>query len=166
MKGIEKLKQTLADHLVTGRAFLPIEKIIDKVPYGKVGERPENLPYSFYELFSHIQFTQHDILNYCLKEDYETPSWPKDYWPDKPAPENEKEWSDLKRSYFENREQLKELLLSADNGLSDRVAGQSESSGNPHTILREVLLVIEHSAYHSGQLVLIARLLGVYPEKE
>ncbi len=165
MKNEGKMEKTLADHLTMGQAFLPVKKIIEEVPYEKVGVRPENLPYSFYELFSHIQYTQQDILNYCIQENYENPSWPEDYWPDQPSPESEKEWSDLKRSYFESREALKKFLLSSDAGLTDKVAGQSDSSTKPHTILREVLLVIEHSAYHTGQLVLIARLLGVYSKK-
>lgn len=49
--------------------------------------------------------------------------------------------------------------------------------GNPHTnlyqafpwgcgqtIFREALLVADHNAYHLGELVLLRRLLGIWPE--
>jgi hypothetical protein len=35
--------------------------------------------------------------------------------------------------------------------------------GNGQTYLRELVLVIDHSAYHVGQLVLVRRLLGIWP---
>jgi len=31
-----------------------------------------------------------------------------------------------------------------------------------HTILRQVMLVIEHNAYHTGQLLVLCRLLEIY----
>jgi uncharacterized damage-inducible protein DinB len=32
-----------------------------------------------------------------------------------------------------------------------------------HSLLREALLVADHNAYHTGQLVLLRRLLGSWP---
>ena len=37
--------------------------------------------------------------------------------------------------------------------------------GDGQTYLREVLLVIDHNAYHLGQLVAVRRLLGAWGEK-
>lgn len=34
-------------------------------------------------------------------------------------------------------------------------------NGEDQTLLREILLVIEHNAYHTGQLFVLCRLLGV-----
>ena len=36
--------------------------------------------------------------------------------------------------------------------------------GQGQTILREALLVADHNAYHLGQLVVVRRLLGAWPE--
>ena len=36
--------------------------------------------------------------------------------------------------------------------------------GSGQTILREVLLIADHNSYHLGQLVLVRRLLGCWPE--
>ena len=37
--------------------------------------------------------------------------------------------------------------------------------GQGQTILREALLVADHNAYHLGQLVVVRRLLGAWPEE-
>jgi hypothetical protein len=37
-------------------------------------------------------------------------------------------------------------------------------SASGQTILREVLLLADHNSYHLGQLVLVRRLLGSWPE--
>jgi hypothetical protein len=36
--------------------------------------------------------------------------------------------------------------------------------GSGQTILREALLIADHNSYHLGQLVLVRRLLGCWPE--
>ena len=37
--------------------------------------------------------------------------------------------------------------------------------GEGQTVLREALLVADHNAYHLGQLVVVRRLLGCWPEE-
>lgn len=155
MKANERLKETLNGHLKGGKAFMPVEEMLKKMRFDKLGEVPEDLPYGFYELFYHMWFTQKDILKYCLQKDYSAPDWPTDYWPNKKSPESEDEWNRLKTAFFEDREALSKLLVSAE--LTDAVP-----SNERHSIFREILLVIEHSAYHSGQLLFILRQLGLH----
>lgn len=151
------LKEQLVRHLKGGEAFMPIEEMLKKIPFSELGKRPAGLPYSFYELFSHIRFTQKDILDYCTKSDYSSHNWPDDYWPEKKAPENEAAWESLKKDYFNEREKLSKLILSPENELSDPVPSAEE-----HSLFREVLLVIEHTSYHSGQLLILLRHLGLH----
>jgi hypothetical protein len=37
--------------------------------------------------------------------------------------------------------------------------------GNGQTLLREALLVADHNAYHTGQVVAVRRLLGIWPPR-
>lgn len=151
------LKKQLVNHLFGGEAFLKVDQMLKKIPFEALGRRPKDLPYSFYEIFFHIWYTQRDILKYCKDPGYAAPSWPDDYWPKKEHPESEQDWTNLKNSFFEDREKLKELVLSTGTSLSDTVP-----SGGNHTIFREILLVIEHTAYHSGQLLILLRHLGLH----
>lgn len=153
----DRIEEQLGKHLFGGEAFMPLDKILNKIPFDHLGKRPEELPYSFYELFYHIFYTQRDILQYCLKPDYTAPSWPEDYWPEQQAPRDPEAWKKIRDNYFEDREQLKNIIISKGVNLKDHVP-----SGKEHSIFREILLVIEHSAYHTGQLVIILRHLGLH----
>ncbi|GAB2771562.1 DinB family protein [Salinimicrobium soli] len=154
---MKELKKIVAQHLKGGHAFMPVDDMLEKIPFNKIGISPVGLPYSFYELFSHMQFAQNDILDYCLRKDYKEAKWPDDYWPGKVAPENEQEWEQLKKAFFEDRKALEELLTSEDSTLIDPVPSNPQ-----HSLMREVLLVIEHTAYHSGQLLILLRHLGLH----
>lgn len=157
MSAEKEKRAQLAKHLDGGLAFASIESFLDNIPFEKIGVRPAGLPYSFYEVFFHITFAQKDILEYTISSEYKTASWPDDYWPDVPEPSSEAEWEDLKAEYFEDRRIFRDFILDRNNDLDAPVRNSEE-----HSLLREILLVVEHTAYHTGQLLLIQRLLGVY----
>lgn len=151
----KKLRKQLVSHLKGGKAFISIDSIIKKVHYKEIGIVPEGLPYSFYQQFYHIRFAQLDILDYCRDENYEAQNWPDDYWPKNPAPANEREWDDLIEKYFDERDEFCDLILDTSNDLF------KPFEANPdHHLFREAQLVIEHTAYHTGQLYVIYRLLN------
>ena len=151
------INELLIKHLKGGEAFMPVQNALEEIEFHRLGERPQDLPYSFYEIFYHMWFTQRDILDYCRKADYSAPEWPKEYWPECTAPENPQVWEDLKSSFFEDREKLISVIKNAENGVLTPVP-----SNEKHTLLRETLLVIEHSAYHNGQLLILLRHLGLH----
>tara|TARA_B100000929_G_C15458163_1_gene403580 strand:+ start:595 stop:1074 length:480 start_codon:yes stop_codon:yes gene_type:complete len=157
MKKDREIRKQLAKHLEGGLAFTSIESILDKVSFKKIGVRSPGLPYSIYEVFYHITFAQKDILDYMFSNQYIERDWPKNYWPDKLAPESEEEWKNLKAEFFEDRRSLKDQILNSDLDLSQSVQNSME-----HSLFREIMLVIEHNAYYTGQLLIIQRLLGVY----
>ncbi len=153
----KKLREQLVKHLNGGEAFTPLEEFIDEIPFEKLGERPQDLPYSFYELFYHIVFAQKDILEFSIAGSYETSTWPDDYWPKEQAPADEQSWENLKSEYFEDRRIFADFLLDENNGLLKPV-----KNGETQSLFRETMLIIEHTAYHSGELLVILRLLGLH----
>lgn len=155
MDDMRPIKAQLIKHLEGGEAFMPLEEMLKEIPYEKLGERPGNLPYSFYELFYHIWFAQKDILDYCKAEEYTSHQWPNDYWPEATRPDTEAEWVELREAFFQNR---KDLILHLEN--SDLL--QPVKPGTDHSLLREILLVIEHNAYHTGQILIVLRELGLH----
>ena len=152
------LKETLAKHLEGGEAFMPITKMLEKIPFEDINTRPGNLPYSFYELFFHIAFTQKDIVKYTCSDDYTKPKWPDYYWPKDKICKSEKEWERLKAEYVTDRNRLQKFILDRSNNLSETVKNAKEGQN----LIRETLLVIEHTAYHAGQMMVILRLLNLH----
>lgn len=148
------IREQIVQQLEGGHAFLKIEDLLEEVEFEDLGKRPAGLPYSFYEQFFHIRVAQYDLLDYCRNKYYESKKWPEEYWPVEAEPESEEEWEQLKESFFKDRNEMMNLILDESNGLNALVAGSEE-----HSYLREVLLALQHNAYHTGQLAIIFRLL-------
>lgn len=149
------IKYQLVKHLKGGHAFSPIEAVLEKIRFENLDIRRDGLPYSFYQQFAHIRIAQLDILEYCTKDDYESPDWPDDYWPEEPEPESRKAWDNLKRDYFTERDAFCDLIHRPDTDLMKPL-----EANNDHNLLRQAGLIIEHTAYHTGQLYIIYRLLN------
>ena len=62
------IRERLAKHLDGGEAFMNLDKMLNEISFEKINIRPANLPYSFFELFYHITFTQKDILDFCASK--------------------------------------------------------------------------------------------------
>lgn len=137
---------------------MPIEKVIEKIDFDTINTRPFDLPYSFYEVFFHIVFAQKDIVKFTCSDDYTKPKWPDYYWPKDKICRSRDDWDNLKAEYFSDRTRLKQFLLDETNPLDQAV----KNGKDDQTLFRELLLVIEHSAYHTGQLVVILRLLNLH----
>ena len=97
--------------------------------------------------------------NFAAIAKHVSPDWPSGYWPKKPAPPKAAAWDksvkslerDLRR--WANWSPIRKPILLA-----------PIPHGSGQTILREVLLLADHNSYHLGQLVLVRRLLGCWPE--
>lgn len=152
------LRKQLATHLEGGEAFTPVVEMLKKISYEDVNTRPANLPYSFYELFFHVVFTQKDIVKFSCSDDYTEPKWPDFYWPKEKTCKNAQEWETLKAEYLTDRERLKIFLLDESNSLLKPV----KNGKDEQTLLREIMLVIEHTAYHTGQMLVVLRLLNLH----
>ena len=149
------MKQTLIKHLKGGTAFTGLLDFIEEVSFDKLGIRPAGLPYSFYEIVYHMYFAQKDILDFCVAAHYEQHEWPKDYWPEQQQPESKGDWENLKENFFKDRLAFSDWVNNEDQKMEDVV-----KNGKDQTVFREVLLVLEHNAYHTGQLMILSRLLG------
>lgn len=149
------IKHQLVSHLKGGQAFSPIETVLENISFEDLGTQPDGLPYSFYQQFAHIRIAQLDILEYCTKNDYTAPDWPDDYWPEELKPEFRKAWEKLKSDYFTERDAFCDLILRPDTDLIKPLEANSE-----HNLLRQAGLIIEHTAYHTGQLYIIYRLIN------
>ncbi len=153
-KSIAILKKQLVKHLKGGQAFRPVDHLLEKISFDEISIKPAGLPYSYYQQFYHLRFAQLDILEYCRNSNYQHPAWPDDYWPGNAEPSGKEEWNRLKKNYLAERKEFCNLILDPSQDLFKPLRDSSD-----HTLLREAQLVIEHSAYHVGQLYVIWRLL-------
>lgn len=161
MPNSDALRQHLLVALDGKGAHVDFEAAVHGLPEALRGQRPEGLPYSPWELLEHLRFTQRDILDFCHDPDYTEPDWPGDYWPDVPAPPSPDAWDASIEAFRADLQAMKALVADPETDVHAVIP-----HGDGQTYLREALLVIDHNAYHLGQLVTVRRLLGAWPPGE
>ena len=108
-------------------------------------------------VLEHIRIVQRDILDFSLATRYDEMEWPADYWPNSPEPPDSGAWERSIAAVREDRDRLQALARDAQVDLA-----AVTPHGTDQSYLREILLVIDHTAYHVGQLVLVRKLLGAW----
>lgn len=139
-------------------AHASLDAAVAGLPEDARGGVPPGLPYSPWQLLEHLRIAQHDILDFCRNPAYEELSWPDDYWPAAAAPPSAAAWDESIRQFGRDRAELQALAREPATDLSARIP-----HGTGQTYLRELLLAADHAAYHVGELVVVRRLLGVWP---
>ncbi len=139
-------------------AHTGFEAIIAGIPAELRGRKPDGVPHSPWQILEHLRLAQHDILDFCRNPDYRELSFPDGYWPPTAAPPTPQAWDECVEGFRRDREAMKQL---AADPKVDWFAAIPHGQGQ--TILREILLVADHNAYHLGQLVTVRQLLGNWP---
>lgn len=122
------------------------------------GRRPEHYPHSAWELVEHIRFTQADLIAFMTNASYSAPKWPDNYWPFEPAPLTTTAWDESITAVRRDREELKTIATRATLDLTTKIPW-----GDGQTYLRTILVAVDHTAYHVGQLIAVRLLLGAWP---
>ena len=153
------LREQVIQFLHGGHAHATFDQAVHGFPPAKAGVRPEGADHSAWELLEHLRIAQHDILRFSQSADWVSPQFPDGYWPESPAPKAPGDWKDSVRAFHEDLAEFEGLIRDPAQDLYRRFPW-----GDGQTLLREALLIADHNAYHLGQLVLVRRLLGVWPK--
>jgi hypothetical protein len=154
MKKTDPLRQHLINLLTKAEAHVDLESSIKDFPVKLRGAKPEGSPHTPWQLLEHIRIAQWDILEFSKSAKHKSPKWPDDYWPKTEAPPDNKAWDKSVKQIHADLKAISGLVGDPENDLVAPLA-----YGDGQTLLREVLLVADHNAYHLGQLVLLRRIL-------
>lgn len=151
--------QIVASSLDWEEAHLKLESGLAKLPVDLRGKRPDGAAHSIWEILEHIRIAQWDLLEFCRNENYvHDLKWPDDYWPKSPAPSDEKQWHASIKQIQADRDALKKFLIDKGEAAAEKIPW-----GSGQTFLRTVLVAMDHSSYHLGELLTVRRLLGAWP---
>lgn len=153
------LRQTLARALAWEEAHASFAKAAAGVPATLRGATPEGFAYSPWQLLEHIRLALDDIAAFATSADYaHTLTWPDDYWPRDPEPPDVEAWDRSVAAVGEGLARMQ--ALAADPGVD--LLAPVPTGNAQQTYLRAILLVLDHNAYHVGQLVALRRVLGAW----
>lgn len=155
----EQLRQQLAKMLDWSEAHADFRAAVDDFPIDLRGEVPPGFSHSAWELLEHMRIALWDIVEFTRDTRHKSPPWPKGYWPVTPAPPQLEAWDQSVQSFLDSLEEMRALVLDRSLALLAPLP-----KGQGQTLLREILLLADHNAYHLGQLVQVRKALKAWPK--
>jgi hypothetical protein len=153
------LRQHLLYLLGGGGAHLNFDAAIADLPPELRGRKPPGVPHTPWRLLEHLRICQWDILEFSRNPRHQSPKFPEGYWPQGDAPPDAAAWDRSVAGFRADLKAMQDLVADPATDLFARIP-----HGEGQTVLREALLVADHNAYHLGQLVVVRRALGAWPE--
>ena len=154
----EKTATVIANlvHLLTkGNAHASLDDALENIPFDDLNKIPDGLPYSIWQLTEHIRISQSDILQFSKDAKYESPKWPEGYWPSSTKVTTKEEWHDCIRKLKSDRNSFVDLLNNSGEDIY-----KVFPYGDGQTLFREALVLADHNSYHTGEIIVLRRLLG------
>jgi hypothetical protein len=157
---IDKVARLQLIELINGgNAHATLKDALHNLPVKLRGVVPDGLPYSIWMLVDHIRIAQWDILKFSTNPEHQSPKWPEEYWPKNASPKNDDEWSNSIDRIESDKTKFIELLKDPETNLFEPLPNERNI-----TLLREALLIADHTSYHIAQIILIRRLLSAWKE--
>jgi len=154
-----ELRKQLLALLDGGQAHITFDDAVKDFPAELRGTVPPNLPYSAWQLLEHLRITQRDILNFSAPPTggYHAIEWPDDYWPKSVEPPTQQAWDQSIAAIRTDLKHFEDLIKKPESDLFKPFRW-----GDGQNLLREALLIADHTAYHLGELIVLRRLLGAW----
>ncbi len=154
--------QALREHLLAllrgGQAHMTFDQAVADFPLDHINRRPPHVPYTPWHLLEHLRRTQRDILDFIRDPQYREPSWPDEYWPPRAQDADTEAWASTIRAFQEDLQALEALVRDPATDLYATVP-----HGQGQTILREILVVADHNAYHIGEFAILRQVMQTWP---
>lgn len=149
----------LAFQLRGGHAHAPLDQVVKDVPFSKQGEIPAGVPYSLWQLLEHIRVALEDMVEFSDNADghYKEKNWPDDYWPKSPQPPSQDAWDKSVRKINDEIEKMVNLICAPSADLFHPFPW-----GEGQTLFKEACQIVDHNAYHLGEMVAVRRILHVW----
>src|SRR5215467_6542133 len=155
MRSDRALRAELVKFLRTEGAHTSLADAVKKFPVKDINRRPPHVPYTFWHLLEHIRIAQWDILDFIRNPNYEELRFPQDYWPARNAKATKKDWDQTIACYHSDLEEMIALVKHPKTDLHARIP-----HGDGQTVLREAMLIVDHTAYHVGELGILRQVVN------
>ena len=152
---MDALREQLTKSLGGGQAFLPYRRALEGIKPEFRNRKPNENLHSIYQELEHMRLAQQDLLYYAIEEKWESPDWPEGFWPDPDMELTEMEWEKTVDGFFSDLVKAVKLVNDPQIDLLSIIPGSDE-----YTYLREIVIIIEHNAYHLGKIMDIRKALG------
>jgi hypothetical protein len=151
------VREHLLSLLKGGNAHMTFAEAVLDFPFSKMNTVFPNGTYTFWHLLEHIRKTQQDILDFIISPHYQEMSWPKDYWPPMNEKATEEKWQKTILQYKKDLAALQKIVKDKKTDLYAKIP-----HGDGQIILREILLVADHTSYHIGEFAIMRQVMRIW----
>ncbi len=155
------LRRELLALLRGGNAHMSFSDAVSGFPMDDINEPVPQGTYLVWHLLDHMRIVQWDILEFVRNANHVSPDFPAGYWPAAGEKATATRW---KKSVADFEKDLAAVIEIVADPKTDFFAPLPHAKD--YTVLREMLLVADHNAYHLGELVSLRRVLDMKPIKE
>lgn len=155
MASTKTTRDLLLEQLLGENAHVSFKDAVNGLSVDVAGTEIDGLPHTIWDLIEHIRIAQDDIIEFSQNKEYEPMEWPADYWPQSHQPENSRELEKAIDAVQTGIQTMAEMTKNPANNL--RIPFEY---GSGQTLFREAMLIVDHNAYHIGQIVQIRRMLN------
>ena len=150
------LRKTLLESLDGRNAHLTFKSTVKDFPPEYYNEKVDGIEYSCWGLIEHMRIAQSDILDFINNPEYKEREWPASYWPTKAA--DKESWGKSIQQFLADENKIREYLTNDTVNLFDPIPHAPQ-----YNIYREILILLNHNSYHTGQLLMLRKALGLWP---
>ncbi|MEA4910328.1 MAG: DinB family protein [Anaerolineaceae bacterium] len=155
----QELRRQLANLLTIRQAHMDITDAAADFPAEHINTCPPGCEYTFWHLLEHIRICQRDILDYIDSDHYTWLTFPDDLWPARAAVTDPAGWQHSLDAFLADRQRLAEIVL---DPAVDLFAPLPNSGESRHSILREINVIADHTAYHTGEFAILRGAMGLW----
>ncbi|MBV7330015.1 DinB family protein [Chloroflexi bacterium TSY] len=159
MNNNTELRNQLMRMLTVRQAHMDFEDAVADFPPEQINTRPPNCDYTFWHLLEHMRICQQDILEYIVSDNYKWPNFPDDLWPDKLTEADLAHWQQTITQFMADRQALVDVI---NNPEVDLFAPLPNSGEHKHNIVREINIIANHNAYHTGELGILRQVMELW----
>ena len=154
------LREHLLATLHGGHAYQPFDQTVADFPEAAMNSCPPNVPYTPWHLLEHIRIAQNDILEFTRDPKYVSPEWPKGYWPAADETTDRAGWEKTLQGFRADMADLVAMVKDPAINLTAPIPHAPD-----YTILREILLVADHNAFHLGEFAILRAVMNSWPAR-
>ncbi len=158
MTSEQVVREQLLVLLEGGNAHMEFTQAVEKFPPQLMNARAPNVAYTAWQLLEHMRRAQIDVLQFIRDPNYVSPKWPEGYWPAEGEQADQARWDKSVRAFEADHQAFEELVRDPGTDLFGPIPHAPE-----YTVLREVLVISDHNAYHMGEMGLMRQVLGAWP---
>jgi hypothetical protein len=140
-----------------GNAHMSFDQAVAGFPVDHINRQPPNVSYTPWHVLEHMRIAQWDILEFVRDPDHVSPQWPEGYWPAPDEPADESKWEKTINDFRADLRALQEIVEDPSVDLCAPLPHARD-----YTVLREILLVADHNAYHIGEFAIIRQVMDTW----